>query len=365
MVLRNQVLPMDEFGEWDCYWDERAENPEERLKGLVTNFHTKISVLWTSPDGLAWKKVEGVEWRPGSPDPPSTAFWNEVRQCYVVSARPVPPHPRRFALSETRDWRTFSEPELALMTDALDPPLTELYGMIVFPYEEKYIALLWLYHTDPYNMQKYWEGKTDCQLAYSYNGWHFQRTLREPFIPNAAPGEIGAGLVRPTTLIIDEKPNIRIYSSSSKLEHGYHLVGDDRGAIIMHRLRLDGFMYLQSNAGKGLLGTRPLIWRGGEVRLNVQSGNEVRVQVTDIEGRPMEGYGFADCPPFNGDELFWQPRWKNGKGLSELAGKALRLDISLNHARIYAIRGDLLPVTIREAVQFQESGEEPHRQPGF
>ena len=369
----HQVMPVDEFEEWNHYVDERAEDPQERLKGFVVG-RGKAS-LWTSPDGLVWRQVEGVEWRPGAPDPPSMAFWNEVRQSYVIVARPGPnPHPRRLAVSETRDWRTFSESELTLRSDALDPPLAELYGMPVFPYEGVFIGFVWVYLTVPYQadnpktMHRYWGGKTYCQLSYSYNGWHFQRSLREPFIPNGPTGELGAGIVRPISMIVDDEQTIRIYSSSSKLEHGYHIEHGhwekDLGALLMHKLRLDGFMYLESAGGPGILGTRPLFWRGGELCLNVQSGQEVRVQVTDVEGQTIEGYSFDDCEPFSGDALFWEPRWGNGVRLAALGKQLLRLEISLENARIYAIRGDFVPLASREVRRFLETGEEPIPCPG-
>jgi len=81
--------------------------------------------------GASYREYAGA----GAPDAPSTAFWNELRNSYVISARPTPHNrPRRVAFSETRDWRTFTEPELILTSDALDTPLAEIYGMIVFPY---------------------------------------------------------------------------------------------------------------------------------------------------------------------------------------------------------------------------------------
>ena len=162
----NQVLSKSEdFHQWDCYFDERAEDPNERVKGFAVG---KGNHLWTSPEGLNWTRVEGVEWRKHSPDPPSTAYWNHVRDCYVISARPAPhAHPRRVALSETKDFRTYSEPELVLATDALDTPLAEIYGMVAFPYADKFVGLVWIYHTDPVPLVKYWGGKTDCHLAYS------------------------------------------------------------------------------------------------------------------------------------------------------------------------------------------------------
>ena len=364
-----QVLPMDRFGQWDHYFDEKTDDPQERLKGLITS--DKGALLWTSPDGLVWREVEGVEWRPGSPDPPSMAFWNEVRQSYVIMARPGRnPHPRRLAVSETKDWRSFSESELTLRADALDLPLTELYGNPAFPYEDMFVGFVWVYNTVPYRAddptthRKYYGGRTYGQLSYSYNGWHFQRSLREPFIPNAPTGELGAGIMRPMSMIVDDDQCIRIYSSASKLEHGYHIQGTDLGALVMHRLRLDGFMYLESAGGAGILGTRPLFWRGGEVRLNVQSGQEARVQVTDGQGQTIEGYEFDNCEPFAGDELFWEPRWKSGIGMAALGNQLLRLEISLENARLYAIRGDFVVPSGREIRRFLETGEEPTHVPG-
>ena len=186
-----------------------------------------------------------------------------------------------------------------------------------------------------------------------------RRSLREPFIPDAPTGEIGAGIMRPMSMVVDDEQSIRIYSSASKLEHGYHIQGTDLGALVMHRLRLDGFTYLESVGGPGILGTRPLFWRSGEPRLNVQSGQGVRVQVTDVQGQTIEGYGFDDCEPFSGDELFWEPRWKNGVRLAALGKQVLRLEISLENARLYAIRGDFLPISDRQAHRFIDNGEEP------
>ncbi len=360
--FRNQVMPVTRFREWDCYFDARAEDPQERLKALVT--HPSGTSLWTSADGRRWRELPGVRWRAGAPDPPSTAFWNELRNSYVISARPTPHNrPRRVAFSETRDWRTFTEPELILTCDALDTPLAEIYGMIVFPYEGKFVGLLWIFHVDPHIPNKYFGGATDCQLAYSYNGWHFQRTLREPLFPSPEFGAPGAGTLRPISLLVHER-QIRIYSSASYLEHGHHVAGHDPGALLMHRLRLDGFVYLESTGGPGLLATRPLFLRSGDVRLNVQAAHEVRVQVTDPEGRSLPGYTFADAEPLRGDELFWTPRWRNRR-LEELTRQVVCLEIRLHQARIYAVRGDFVPTIPSAARRYAETGTEPQFQPGL
>jgi hypothetical protein len=267
-----------------------------------------------------------------------------------------------------------------LATDALDTPLAEIYGMVAFPYADKFVGLVWIYHTEPTSLVKYWEGKTDCHLAYSYNGWHFNRSIRTPFIPNAEPGEYGAGTMRPHSLVVDDDLQIRIYSSASKLEHGYHInphvgpkrldrgpagEGNDTGALLMHKLRLDGFYYVESCFGPGMFGTRSLYWQGGEARFNIQSGLETRVQVTDPVGEVIEGYSYADCLPFTGDALDWSPRWTGGRGLAPFTGQAIRLEVEMNNARIYAIRGDFLPLSGRELRSFMDRGEKPIPRPGF
>ena len=384
-VYGHQVFPMDDMGQMDCYVDERAD-PNERIKCMITRGHTNPSPgtpLYTSPDGLTWTKQEGVHWRQGpyggNPDPPSTAFWNEIRGTYIISARPTPKRkPFRVSFSETKDWKHFTDPELVMMTDALDTPLAELYACVVFPYEGKFVGLVWIFHCQPDILHKYMGGTTDCQLAYSYNGWHMIRSIRKPFIPNTSPGELGGGVIRPIHMLVDDDDQIRIYSSSSSYEHGFHIwdfngrqrvagpgAGKDLGAILLHKLRLDGFFYVETNAGPGRLGTRALYWNGGEARINVQSAQEARVQVTDVGGNVHEGYSFDDCENFIGDDLYWTPRWKNGRGLSEFAGKGLRLEIELYNARLYAIRGNFIPMSRDEMVRYSETGEKPIYQPGF
>lgn len=150
-----------------------------------------------------------------------------------------------------------------------------------------------------------------------------------------------------------------------RLERGPAGEGNDTGALLMHRLRLDGFYYVESCFGPGMIGTRSLYWQGGEARFNIQSGLETRVQVTDPAGEVIEGYRYADCQPFTGDALDWTPRWTGGRGLTSFTGQAIRLEIEMNNARIYAIRGDFLPLSGRELRTFMDRGEKPIPRPGF
>jgi hypothetical protein len=94
------------------------------------------------------------------------------------------------------DWRSFSKPEITLQADALDSPVALLYGMPMLAYDGYFVGFLWVFHTDPNAVtsaplsdvarfsgdvaerdHKGYLGRIDCQLAYSSNGWHFQRGL--------------------------------------------------------------------------------------------------------------------------------------------------------------------------------------------
>lgn len=389
-MASHQLLPLERFGEWPaCYVDPRAE-PAERIKGLVVHrprpFHVSTA-LWTSPNGLHWHLKEGVQWQKHGPDPGIGAFWNDVRQSYVLTTRPDWTD-RRIAVFETQDWRHFTEPELALQADALDAPLTEPYGMPVFPYEGYYVGFLWLFHPVPYiaahspyrfwdgygspatsrtaehSPHKFWDGPVDCQLAYSLNGWHFQRTLREPFIPTGESGSPDAGCVYPSSMIQREDGSILIYASACTHEHGYIPPGS--GSIVVYRLRRDGFVHLESRSGIGTIGTRGLYWRGGDLELNVEGqGGAIRVQVTDAGGAPLEGFTFGECVPFSGDSTTWQPRWHSGRRMVAQSGNIVRVEVALRNSRIYAIRGDFLPLVGGECWRYEEENETPAPRPGF
>ena len=357
----HQVLPLAGFSEWGpCYFDE-YDDKSRRIKGFGSP-----SNLYVSPDGFRWTLQDGVKWHPWGIDPAVSAFWNKYRNSYVIAARPVAGD-RRIAVYETEDWVSYTSPELALQADALDTPAAEVYGMPVFPYEDMFVGLLWIFHTTPLvrsNPGKFHYGKVDCQLAYSYDGKHFSRGLREPFFENPPPGEYGSGCIYPSSLVrLDREQKLRIYSSSTKLQHAQVFLLDnpqDHDALLLHELRSDGFVYLESQRGPGSLITRILYYSGGELSLNAEVPyGKLLVQITDVDGDPIEGYSFRDCLPITGDSTSFQPKWKNTKTLSALSGQAVRIEIELTNGRLYAVRGDFVLPSPRGLREYRETGKTP------
>ncbi|MCK9222275.1 MAG: hypothetical protein M0Q40_06585 [Limnochordia bacterium] len=99
-------------------------------------------------------------------------------------------------------------------------------------------------------------------------------------------------------------------------------------ALMLHTMRLDG-----TPAGRGILRTRPLRILGDDLRINVKTSyGRVRVRILNESGQTIPGFGFRDCIPLTGDELFWTPRWQGGRTMGE---KPRQLEIELITGEIF------------------------------
>ena len=307
-------------------------------------------LMATSADGLHWELDKDARWGqpPRHPDPPINCYYDSMRQRHVMITRPGWGD-RRIAMQTSRDAREWSDLELIMQPDSLDPPQVQMYGMPVIPYHGQFVGLLWMAHfsnSRPLERFNQLWGPIDCQLTYSFDGEHFQRGLRKPFIECNSPGEPGSGVVYPTCLV-EHDDELRIYSAATPdLHHQYAQTQFERkgknppGAVILHTLRKDGFVYLASRGHWAELTTKPVAPFDPELTLDVQvSHGEVAFQAADLNTRPISGFTFGDCVPIKeADSVDCPIRWKN-KDVSELLGKVIRLQVRLRHARLYALRG--------------------------
>ncbi len=324
------------------YYDPYEKNPDLRFKYMLCSLGMKAHAhgpraMATSPDGIRWR-LSHVFHQLDAVDSPYSVFYNPERQVYVLNGRAYGGD-RRIFFWETADWQQFSEPELIMHPDPEDPPLVGFYGMPVVRYENLFIGLLWWIYCDPgtFGLPN---GPIECALAYSYDGRHFNRLFHKPFIRRNELGEHGGGCIYTGSMLVDEHHHIRFYSGSSKAEHFQNQDLDD-AALMLHTLRLDGFAYLATPAGKGLLRTRPFTITGDNLQINARSPfGEIRARLLDERGKELPGFGFADCQPLQGDELFWTPRWNGGTLGSCRNAERRQLEIAVNTGEIYAIRGD-------------------------
>ena len=90
----------------------------------------------------------------------------------------------------------------------------------------------------------------------------------------------------------------------------------------------------------GELVTKPLTFDGREFVVNYSTSamGSVRVEIQDAEGNPVEGYRLDQCPEIFGDEIQHVVTWEDGKDVSQLTHKPVRLRFVLKDADLYSIR---------------------------
>ena len=112
-----------------------------------------------------------------------------------------------------------------------------------------------------------------------------------------------------------------------------------------HRLRRitvrrHGFASMHADARGGEFTTRPITFGGGRLILNyaTSAAGSIQVELQNEQGQPIPGHSLADIAPLFGDELDAVVRWKSGRDLSSLIGKAVRFRFVLKDADLFALR---------------------------
>lgn len=310
--------------------------------------------LAVSADGYRWE-VLPQQFHIRNSDTGNNIFFNQYTGRYQIIGRDY--HAQRLIASiETPDFAQYDRPRIVLRPDPLDPPLVQFYGMPTFAYEGHFIGLLWLQHMDPAELKATrMLGTIDTHLAYSYDGDSFQRTFRAPFLERGAPGEAHSGTIYGFHLMEPGDGTLRIYAKGQVYEHAYRSLlapdGEVPGvsprnpsagldSMLAYSLRKDGFMYLESYSHVGSLMTRPFDLTEPGLSINLQAPHgEAAVQLRDSDGHPIPGFTFAESILLhNQDSLAWDPQWQEHPSLEPLVGMAVRVEIKMARARLYAIR---------------------------
>jgi hypothetical protein len=108
------------------------------------------------------------------------------------------------------------------------------------------------------------------------------------------------------------------------------------------RQRLDGFVSLDAGGSPGRIITKPLTFTGDALKLNavVVKAGALQVAILDEDGAVIPGFSLDECDIIRGDSTSHRVAWKSQRDLSELAGKAIRLQFQMRHAKLYAMEFD-------------------------
>jgi hypothetical protein len=150
-------------------------------------------------------------------------------------------------------------------------------------------------------------------------------------------------------MALDEEGWLRVYTTSCVGEHndGRKFTKDETLAYVtVSRWRRDGFCALESHSDTGTLLLRGLLPHGGQILLNATTGRfgSIRAELRDLRNQPIAGYELARSIPVSGDGHFLPLRWQDGATVREtvdgLNGQPFRLFLTLEQARLYAVRVD-------------------------
>ena len=352
------------------YEDKNASDPSLRYRMLFARYDdAKLRCdgnIYSSADLINWTLCEG-SWSDGT-EPIASLFYNEYTKKYTSVLRPFWGI-RRIGYKTSENMSDFGEFKNCLISDACDAPLDELYGMYAFEYDGMFIGAIQIYSDlhGEYNA-KFHNGSIYTQLAYSYDGEYWMRSLRTPFISGkdrnpSRPLAWTSGSIR-----LDDG-DLLIYGTSSEYEHGpaFRILGT--GRLDVYRVRKDGFVALCTEKGEsGSLILREQLWKSGEMHLNLKAAKAtVAVRCTDHDpgnclsiSEPIEGFTHEDCVPFSGDSKDWIPTWNGERSMKDLVGRTIVIEIRITDGEIYSMRGDFIDLYNTEAVRYRILGKLPN-----
>lgn len=377
----NNLLPVDAI-EAGVFIDPRA--PAEKRYRLVLTRHwpdpARAGVfVASSGDGIRWE-VGPERVLPFVPDSQPSAFWDGRLQKYAIYLRTwnpgrsvarvavddlERPWPYDHSVTPLHVWGKDKIPTLSrelstvMACDDRDPENVQLYTSAVVRYPfapDVYLAFpaAYMLFSGPD-----WKGRAlntndgtfEVQLATSRDGVAWNR-WRQPYV---APGfrdgielrlvSMGQGLVRRGRLLHQyfvgwPHTHGRPVRWDSDLEDRAAWMKRDLGGIYCATQRMDGFVSMDAAYTGGTLTTRPLVFEGDRLRLNIHAAGSglVRVALLGEKGDPLAGFASSDCEAINADAVDHEVRWNLGPDVGEFSGKPVRLQFTMRNAKLYAMQ---------------------------
>jgi hypothetical protein len=234
----------------------------------------------------------------------------------------------------------------------------EYYNMIVLPYEDLYVGLVWRFTVTapcpyfyPFLPSEYHggqDGVIETQLVSSRNLLEWQKCGdRRPIIPLGKAGEWDCSMVFCFNAPLIRDDEIWFYYGGSDFSHAARpswdrridTTGKGKQAIGLANLRLDGFVSVEAGEQEGELTTKLLTFRGEKLIVNASATQgTIAVEVLDASGQPVNGFEREKCEVFSGDEIRHTVNWRGGPNVKRLNGTPVRLRFHLRKANLYAFQ---------------------------
>lgn len=242
--------------------------------------------------------------------------------------------------------------------DAMDPTSTDIYTTKVIKYPwapDTYFAFPAVYFhyedTEPRTRatlgeeaRKKGSGVVEVQIAVSRDGLNWTRFPRPAYIPINSNGRDAIHMMFLTHGMVKRGGEIWQYAgghAGNGVNYHSAFVKQQNSPLWRYVQRVDGFVAAEAAYTGGEFTTRPLVFEGKRLRLNLDTGAVGYAQVgfVDENGKPVPGFSVDDCVYINGDYLDYSVEWL-GKGtdVSVLAGRTVRMIFRMRGTRLYAMQ---------------------------
>ena len=328
--------------------DKRPGVPEsEQYKALGGSGRGGLTAF-ASADAITWRKlVEEPVFTKGAFDSQNVCFWSWAEGLYLCYFRVFTNRVRTVARTTSKDFRTWSEPVEMKFGDA---PMEHLYTNGTTPYFRAphiYVAL----------PGRFWPARkalgdeeaaaldvsegsgaandsSDAVFMSTRGGNRYDRTFMESFVrPGPEKGNWVSRANYPAQGVVPTgDTEMSIYVGRG--------MGQEAAQMERLTLRTDGFASLHGGYGGGEMLTRPFWFGGSELLLNyaMSAAGNIRVELHDETGAPIDGFTLDDCDPIIGDDVDRAVTWNGSSDVSSTAKRPIRLRFALKDADLYSLR---------------------------
>ncbi|MBN1444220.1 MAG: hypothetical protein JXA90_16025 [Planctomycetes bacterium] len=310
--------------------------PQSRYKAVArgTDEHHQSLLAFQSPDGIHWSLIqEEPVITKGAFDSQNQAFWDPLREEYREYHRDFRDGKRDIRTATSKDFVHWSDP---VWLEYPGAPPEHLYTNQIQPYYRAPHIFLGF----PTRFLPERGSLTESLLMASRDGLAFRRWQEALIRPGLNPEKwqnrsnyVWLGLIESESSISGAPPEISLYANEGYYE-------GDSAAIRRYTIRLDGFVSVHAPMAGGEVITRPIVFDGKELVVNcsTSAAGSLRVEIQDVEGKPLPGLALEDSKEFFGDSVEQAVAWKNPEALEAIAGKPVRVRFVLKDADLYAFR---------------------------
>jgi len=333
------------------FLDTRPGVPQsERFKGVGGSSESGL-LAYVSEDGIHFRKLQEAPIITGGAfDSQNNIFWSEHEQCYVCFFRTFKNGVRWITRTTSTDFVTWTPAVDMTFGDAPNEHLYTNQTIAYFRSPHIYIgtaARFWpnrkalteqqaeeLHLDDNVNYPGLKLESSDAVLLTSRGGNVYDRTFLESLVrPGQDLKNWTARSNYPARGLVPTGPG----EMSMYVQRNY---GQPSHSLERLTFRTDGLAAVHADYQSGELLTKPLLFTGNRLTLNLSTSaaGGVFVEIQNADGHPVPGFALEDCLELNTDDLARVVSWKNGSDLSSLAGQPVRLRFRMKDADLFALQ---------------------------